>query len=96
MVPKLKIKDSLCILKDSKDNYVFISTATRRVKKFQVDSLVKEVISSLESAVLELDLINKLSSKYRTQDIELCLRALEKEGIVRRYEKDHQLVRFGL
>ena len=48
MTIKLKIKDSLCILKDSEDNYIFISTATRRVKKFQVDSLVKDVIVSLD------------------------------------------------
>lgn len=88
MTTKLKIKDSLYVLRDSEDNYVFISTATRRVKKFQVDSLAKDVISSLESETLESDLINRLSSKYRTQDIELCLQALEKEGIVRRYDED--------
>ncbi len=90
MTSKLKIKDSLYILKYSENNYVFISTATRRIKKFKVDSLVKKIISSLESEILESDLINKLSSKYKIKEINLCLQALEKEGIVRRYEKDFE------
>ena len=88
MTPKLKIKDSLYILKDSDDNYVFISTATRRVKKFQVDSLVREVINSLDSECSESDLIERLSSRYNDCDVNLCLRALEREGIVRKYEED--------
>jgi len=85
---KLKLKDSLYILRDSEDNYVFISTATRRIKKFQVDPLVKDVITSLDSAQTEQDLTERLSSKYCSQDINDCLNALEKEGIVRRYESD--------
>ena len=88
MTQKLKIKDSLYILRDSEDNYVFVSTATRRVKKFQVDSLVKDVICSLDSESSEQDLVGKLSSNYNVKDINLCLQALEKEGIVRRYEED--------
>lgn len=94
MTIRLKIKDSLYILKDSKDNYVFISTATRRIKKFKVDSLVKNIIHSLETEILESDLINKLSSKYKIKDVGLCLQALEKEGIVRRYEKDFEKGRY--
>jgi len=88
MTIKLKIKDSLCILKDSEDNYIFISTATRRVKKFQVDSLVKDVIVSLDYEQTEQDLVGKLSNIYNVQSINLCLQALEQEGIIRRYEED--------
>lgn len=95
MTHKLKIKDSLYILKDVDDNYTFVSTATRKIKKFQVDSLVKDMISSLESETLEFDLINKLSSKYKTQDINLCLQALQKEGILRRYNKDLEKGRYS-
>ena len=95
MATKLKIKDSLYVLRDSEDNYFFISTATRRVKKFQVDSLVRDMIGSLESEDLELDLINKLSSKYKTEDIHLCLQALEKEGIIRRYNEDFKEDRYS-
>ena len=88
MSSKLKIKDSLYILRDTEDNYIFISTATRRIKKFQVDSLVKDVIDSLDFEQREQDLTERLSSKYSSQDINACLNALEKEGIVRRYESD--------
>ena len=95
MTHKLKIKDSLYILRDVDDNYTFVSTATRKIKKFQVDSLVKEVINSLESETLEFDLINKLSFKYKTQDINLCLQALEKEGIIRKYDKDLEEGRYS-
>ncbi len=95
MTHKLKIKDSLYILKDVDDNYTFVSTATRRIKKFQVDSLVKEIINSLVSETLESDLINRLSSKYKTQDINLCLQALEKEGIIRRYNEYSEQRRYS-
>ena len=88
MTQKLKIKDSLYILKDAEDNYVFISTATRKVKKFQVDSLVKNVIKFLDSESSEQDLIERLSKDYNIRDINLCLQALEKEGIIRKYEED--------
>ena len=88
MTQKLKIKDSLYILKDAEDNYVFISTATRKVKKFQVDSLVKNVIKFLDSESSEQYLIERLSKDYNIRDINLCLQALEKEGIIRKYEED--------
>ena len=88
MTSRLKLKDSSYILRDTQDNYIFISTATRRIKKFQVDSLVKEVISSLDSEQKEKDLTERLASKYSSQDINACLNALEQEGIIRRYESD--------
>src|SRR3989338_3949761 len=66
MKSRLKLKDSSYILRDTEDNYIFISTATRRIKKFQVDSLVKEVISSLDSEQTEQDLTERLSSKYES------------------------------
>ena len=87
MTTKLKIKDSLYVLRDPEDNYIFISTATRRIKKFQVDSLVKDIISTLDSEQTECDLTERLSSKYNSSDIGTCLNALEQEGILRRYEK---------
>ena len=88
MSSRLKIKDSLYILRDTEDNYIFISTATRRIKKFQVDSLVKEIINSLDSEQTEQDLTETLSVRYDPKNINACLSALEKEGIVRRYESD--------
>ncbi len=88
MTTKLKIKDSLYVLRDVEDNYVFISTASRKIIKFKVDSLVKDVISSLDSELIEQDLVEKLLPKYGLRDINDCLNALEKEGIVRKYDTD--------
>ena len=45
--------DSLYVLRDDQDNYIFISTVTRRIKKFQVDSLVKDVIGYLDFELIE-------------------------------------------
>lgn len=95
MPQKLKIKDSLYILKNKEGEYFFISTATRRIKRFRVDSLVREVLSSLESATLEFDLIKKLSIQYRDEDIKLCLHSLESAGIIRRYEEDFERGRYS-
>ncbi len=64
MVQKIKLRDSLYILKESENKYIFISTATRKIKKFKVDSLVKDFISNLNSESSEEDLIKKLSNKY--------------------------------
>lgn len=88
MVQKIKLRDSLYILKESENKYIFISTATRKIKKFKVDSLVKDFISNLNSESSEEDLIKKLSNKYEKKDIFSCLSVLEKEGIIRRYEKN--------
>ena len=49
MSEKLKLNDSIYILKESDDIYQVIFTGTRRMKKFRVDSLVKEIISKLNS-----------------------------------------------
>ena len=88
MTYKLKIKDSIYVLKGLNDNYVFIFTGTRRVKEFQVNQLVKDTISYLESEITEQDLVGSLSSKYKEEDIHRCLRALENEGVVRRFDED--------
>jgi len=79
---RIKIRDSIAVLKDSEDNYVFISTATRKIKKFQVDSLVKDIFLHLDSEPSEEELVERLSQKYSLQDIDLCLRTLESEQII--------------
>lgn len=88
METKLKIKDSLYILEDFEGNYIFLSTATRRIKKFQVDSLVKDLVNLLELEIRKPSLIEELSKKYQRGDIESCINALEKEGIISRHEKE--------
>ncbi len=68
MESKLKLRDSIYILqeKDKNDNYTVIFTATRKIKKFRVDQLVKDVIETLGSEKIESDLFKILSKKYQS------------------------------
>ena len=47
MTKKIKLKESIYILKESENVYQVIFTATRKIKRFGVDSLVKETIENL-------------------------------------------------
>ena len=66
--------------------YVFIFTATRRIKRFSVDSLVRDVIDALDPEATESEIVKKLSGQYKREDISSCIGALEDEGIVWRYD----------
>ena len=85
MSERLKLKESVSILKESEDIYHVLFTATRRIKKFRVDGLVKEVISKLNLEQVESEFVNELSNNYDVENIRSCLKALEYEGILRRY-----------
>ena len=88
---KLKLKDSVYILEEDND-YVIIFTATRKVKKFKVDNLVKQVIGLLtDEEKIESDLIKRLSGDFSSEQISLCLSSLEREGILRRYEDNPEI-----
>lgn len=90
MSEKLKLNDSIYILKESDDIYQVIFTGTRRIKKFRVDSLVKEIISKLNSEKTEFEIVNGLKDRYNPEKISSCLNSLESEGVVRRYnERDN-------
>ncbi len=82
---KIKIKDSLYILKEKDDIYDVIFTGTRRIKKFKVDSLVRDVLGMLESQKDEGELAANLR-KYNPVDVNSCINSLEKFGVLRRYE----------
>lgn len=97
---KLKIKDSLYIMEDTDGDYIFISSATRKVKKFQADSLVKDTLALLESEPSRFNLTNRLLKKYKETDINSCLQTLEENGILQeigennnqRYSKQMQFI----
>jgi len=91
MTQKIKIRDSLYILKDSEGNYIFISTSTRRIKKFQVDSLVRDTLEMLDLEKDEECLKGELSLRYNPLDVQDCLQALEREGIVRKYDSNTKI-----
>lgn len=81
---KLKLKESIYILKESEDIYSAIFTSTRKIKRFRVDSLVKKVIQELKHPREEGDLRGILGKDYVQEDIHSCINSLEKFGIVRK------------
>lgn len=83
---KIKIKDSIHILKESEEIYQVIFTGIRRVKKFKVDFLVKGIIEELKEEKNEEELFSILKKKYNKKNIFECIASLESEGIVRRYD----------
>jgi len=85
MDKKLKLKESIYILKESEEVYSTICTSTRRIKRFRVDDLVKEIIKELRTPKKENSLFNKLKKKYPTEDISKCIESLEEVGILRKY-----------
>jgi len=86
MSEKLKLKDSLYILKESDQIYSALFTGTRRVKRFKVDSLVKTIIEELKYKKTKLALTEKLKSKYDLKQISSCINSLENAGIVQKYD----------
>ena len=86
MNKKLKLNESLYILKESDDIYSTIYTSIRKIRKFRVDSLVKEVIEELKIPKEESYLFNKLKKRHSIKEISDCINSLESEGILRKYE----------
>ena len=86
MEKKVKLKESIYILKESEDAYQVIFTGTRKIKKFKVDDLVKRIINELKVEQEVNSLISKLSADYNVQKINACLKSLEYYGIVRNYD----------
>ncbi len=87
MTKKLKLTESTYILKEKEDIYDVIFTSTRRIKKFKVDNLVKEVIDKLNS---EEDhdirsLTKELSGDYKPKQVFSCINSLEREGVIKEY-----------
>ena len=88
MERKIKLRESIYILKESEEIYQVIFTGTRKIKKFQVDGLVKRVIGELGVEQNVISLIAKLSQDYDIQKITDCLKSLEHSGILRSYVSD--------
>lgn len=87
MNKKFKLKESICILKEAEDVYNVVFTATRRIKKFNVDNLVKDVIEQfkIESEVDKI--ITSLKDKYDQENISRCIHTLENAGIISSYDE---------
>lgn len=95
MTKKLKLKDSIYILKESEEIYDVIFTGTRKTKKFRVDSLVKKVIAELKIGQTREDLLSKLKVNYDEKQIHDCLGALMHEGLIREYNPEEEKGRYA-
>ncbi|MBI5797369.1 ThiF family adenylyltransferase [Candidatus Woesearchaeota archaeon] len=85
---KLQLSPSIYILEDKEGAYHIIHTAIRRIRTFKVDNLVKEVIDTLAEEKEESEIKRHLEERYTPGDVCSCIDALEKAGIVRRYEPE--------
>ncbi len=85
---KLKLKESIYILKNSENIYSAIFTSTRKIKTFKVDNLVKDIIENLKTPKKESELFEQLKKGYSSEDINLCTNSLEKFGIIRKYSSE--------
>lgn len=88
MESKLKLRESIYILKESDDIYQIIFTGTRKIKKFKVDSLVKRIIDELKTEQTESEIRNRLRCEYDSKKVNCCLNSLEYEGIIKKYKKE--------
>lgn len=95
MTRKLKLKDSIYVLKESEEVYSVLFTGTRKIKQFQVDPLIKKVIAELESEQTKEELLSKLRINYNEEQIHDCLQALMHEGIIREYEPKEESERYA-
>lgn len=95
MTRKLKLKDSVYILKESEEIYDVIFTGTRKTKKFRVDSLVKKVIVELETEQTREELLSKLKGSYDEKQICDCLGSLIHEGIIREQDPNGENKRYA-
>lgn len=84
---KLRLKESIYILREDENTYQIIFTGTRNIKRFKVDSLVKSIIHELRNELTEEELKTRLNTNYKDESIINCLNALEGTGILRRYDE---------
>tara|TARA_Y100000310_G_scaffold119843_1_gene118573 strand:- start:1209 stop:2249 length:1041 start_codon:yes stop_codon:yes gene_type:complete len=90
----LKLKESIYILKEGESQYKVLSTSTRRLNRYSVDGLVKEVINHLKDPQPISNLRSKLEQEYSGRDIDLCISSLIKEGIIREYDSNSKGSKF--
>lgn len=88
MIKRIKTRDSVYILKEPGDVYTIVFTATRRIKRFKVDNLVKDVISAINGEKNLEILLSKLETRYPRELIFSCIDSLENQGIVNTYEEE--------
>lgn len=85
MKSRLKLKESIYILKGQEDNiYIIIFTNTRVVKTYRVDNLTKEIIRQVTpGAILEENVVQAAITRgFAKEQAQNRIEALKKEGII--------------
>lgn len=94
MKHKIRLKQSAYILKESDDVYQVVYTATRRIRRFKVDHLVRDAIDAVKSEEDYSNVVSRLKLAHKEEDIHLCFDSLEMFGIVTRYGNEQGRSRF--
>ena len=84
---KVKLKDSIHILKESEDIYHVVFTSTRKVKSLRFDSLVKKIIDLLKEPSDYDILIRRLNSEHDLDSIRLAVASMQEQGLIRIYSE---------
>jgi molybdopterin/thiamine biosynthesis adenylyltransferase len=77
------LKESVAILEEAQNKYKFIFTSSRKTKTFEVDNLVKDILSNTSETKPIESLYKKLMNQYSIENITSAIKSLEKEGILR-------------
>jgi|GEM_PF-1713292 len=91
----IKLKPSSYILKEDENRYKFILTGSRKILTFEVDDLVKKIISELQTERSYEDLFNNLRIDYDSRSIEKCINTMESSGLLRIFTKEFSDKRFS-
>ena len=83
MIKKVRLKESIAILKGNEEIYNVVFTCARKIKKIRVDNLVKSIIKETKKEKNYHELIKNLSQKYANSDVINALQALQHEGLIR-------------
>jgi|SRR3989344_2360981 len=95
MKTKIKIKESIYILREDENIYQVLFTSTRRIKRIRMNDLGKDLIEKIKTENNPDNIINQLEHKYKREDIESSIDQLETLGILRSYNGDALESRFS-
>ncbi len=90
---KMKLKESVYLLKETDDIYQIVFTSTRKIRRIQFDSLAKTIVEEAKRQE-DIEKILERLRDYHPSDIEACLNTLEAIGVLTRYDDRGQNPRF--
>jgi len=85
---RIKLKESMYLLKESEDVYLAILTGTRKIKRFKVDDLVKETLGYFKKEENLSEVVSNLSNKYEKEDVMSCINSLRSFGLLLEYDSN--------